>query len=306
MKTVNEKKLYEIALELVKRSCTGITPDALLLLKRAYQNERNLAAKKMLETMIRNAELATETSKPVCQSPGYPVVYTKIGCDVKIDADIQKTFQKAIIESTRRGYLRPSIVHPITRKNPGDNSGVGIPDVEIELDPNLNYADFTISFKGCGSEIANVLRVLTPAQVGKDGVGIKKLVLESTVAAGGIPCPPVAIGIGIGGQMHYAAKLSRKAVSVREWTDTNPNVELARLESDLLLAVNSLGIGPAGVGGDTTALAVKVEMADTHTAICPVAINFHCWAARRSGARIYPDGNVKFKEDMYQLKKEVV
>jgi fumarate hydratase subunit alpha len=299
VKTVDEKSLYEIALELVKRSCTGIAPDAMLLLKRAYQKERNLAAKKMLETMISNAELATKEGKPVCQSPGYPVVYAKIGYDIKLDTDIQKIFQKAIIESTKKGYLRPSIVHPITRKNPGDNSGVGVPDVEIELDPSIDYADFIISFKGCGAELANVVRVFTPAQVGEGGIGIKKFVLESVIAAGGIPCPPVAIGIGIGGQMHYATKLSRKAVSIREWTDTNPNVELARLENELLSAVNSLGIGPAGVGGDTTTLAVKVEMVDTHTAICPVAINFHCWVARRSRVRIYSDGSVKFKENTY-------
>jgi fumarate hydratase subunit alpha len=299
---LNYKTLYGVALGLVMRSCTTIAPDALILLKHAYLNERNLVAKRMLEAMIHNAELAAETCRPVCQSPGYPVVYAKIGPDIKIEADIQKTFQKAIVESTREGYLRPSIVHPITRRNSGDNSGVGIPDVETLLEPDLEYAEFAISFKGCGSEVANVLRVLTPAQVGRDGAGIKRLVLESAVAAGGIPCPPVAIGVGIGGQIHYAAKLSRKAVSVRDWTDTNPNEELARLESSLLAAVNSLGIGPAGVGGDTTALTVKVEMVDTHTAICPIAINFHCWTARRSGARIYPDGSVKFREDIHQRK----
>lgn len=298
MKLLDEKFLYDIALELVKRSCTGIAPDAMTLLKRAHSNERNLAAKKMLETMIKNAELAKKTNKPVCQSPGYPVVYVRIGQAVKVEANIQKIFQKAIVESTKKGYLRPSIVHPITRKNPGDNSGVGVPDLEVELDPDVEYAEFIVSFKGCGSELANVLRVLTPAQLGKNGLGIKKLVLESTIAAGGIPCPPTAIGIGIGGQMHHAAKLSRKAVSVREWTDINPNQELAKVEDDLLTSVNSLGIGPAGIGGDTTALTVKVEMASTHAAICPVAINFHCWTARRSEVRIYSDGSVKFKEDV--------
>jgi fumarate hydratase subunit alpha len=162
--------------------------------------------------------------------------------------------------------------------------------VEIELIPEADYADFIISFKGCGAELANTIKVLTPAQVGKEGIGIKRLVLESAIKAGGIPCPPVAIGIGIGGQMHYAAKLSRKAVSVRKWTDKNPNPDLAALEEDLLTAVNSLGLGPAGIGGDTTALTVKAEMVDTHTAICPVAINFHCWTARRNGVRIYSDG----------------
>ena len=294
MRTINERTLLETALEVVRMSCTGIAPDAMELLKRAHVNERNNAAKKLLETMIRNAELAAAMDKPVCQSPGYPVVYATLGSDIKLEANIQSVFGEAIIELTKKSYLRPSMVHPITRKNPGDNSGMGIPDVEVELAPDADYADFIISFKGCGAELANVLRVLTPLQVGRGGIGIKKLVLESVVDAGGIPCPPVAIGIGIGGQIHYAAKLSRKAVSVREWTDTNSNEEVATLEKDLLAAVNALGIGPAGIGGDTTALTVKAEMVSTHTAICPVAVNFHCWIARRGGARIHSDGSVTY------------
>jgi len=294
MKIIDEKTLFEAASEMVKRSCTRITPDAMELLKRSYANERNTAAKKLLETMIRNAELAMETGKPVCQSPGYPVVYATLGGDVKLEANIQRVFQNAIIKSTKMGYLRPSIVHPITRKNLGNNSGRGVPDIEIEYNPEANYIDFIISFKGCGAELANVLKVLTPAQVGRNGMGIKKLILESVIQAGGMPCPPVAIGIGIGGQTHYAAKLSRKAVSTRKWTDRNPDDELATLEEELLELVNSLRIGPAGIGGDTTALAVKIEMADTHVAICPVAVNFHCWTARRDGARIYSDGSIEY------------
>lgn len=293
MKTISARTLFEMALEVVKTSCTGIAPDAMELLRSAYVNERNIAARKLLETMIHNAELATAMDMPVCQSPGYPVVYATLGGDIKLEANVQKVFGEAIIELTKKGYLRPSMVHPITRKNPGDNSGVGVPDVEVELTPDADYADFIISFKGCGAELANVLRVLTPLQVGRGGIGIKKLVLESVVNAGGIPCPPVAIGVGIGGQIHYAAKLSRKVVSIREWTDTNSHEKVATLEKDLLDAVNALGIGPAGIGGDTTALTVKAEMVSTHTAICPVAVNFHCWTARRGGARIHSDGSVR-------------
>jgi fumarate hydratase subunit alpha len=295
VKVIDDKTLFEVAFELIKRSCVGIAPDAMELLRKAYVNERNVAAKSILETMISNAELATTENKPVCQSPGYPVVYATLGGDVKLEAGIQIVFQKALIEATKSGYLRPSMVHPITRKNSGDNSGIGVPDVEIEYAPEADYADFIVSFKGCGAELPDVLKVLTPAQIGKKGVGVKRLLLESVVNAGGIPCPPVAIGIGIGGQIHYAAKLSRKAVSVRKWTDVNPNRELATIGKELLESVNSLGIGPAGIGGDTTALTVKVEMVSTHTAICPVAINFHCWTARRSGVRIYPDGSVIFE-----------
>ena len=109
-----------------------------------------------------------------------------------------------------------------------------------------------------------------------------------------MPCPPSAIGIGIGGQMDVAAKLSREAISTRDWRDKNPDPQLNQLEEELLANINRLGIGPAGIGGATTCLAVKIGMAATHTAICPVAINFHCWVARRIGIRLYPDGRREF------------
>jgi fumarate hydratase subunit alpha len=297
LRTIDEKTLLETALDMVHRSCTGISPDAMKLLKEAKSRERNKAAKRLLETMITNSELATELDKPVCQSPGYPVVYATLGEDIRLEADIRKVFKKAIVKLTKEGYLRPSMVHPLTRVNPGDNSGAGMPDLEIEQAPNADYAEFIISFKGCGAELGNITRILTPAQVGKDGSGIRRLVLESVVKAGGIPCPPIALGLGIGGQMHYAAKLSRKTIGVRDWTDTNPDTYLAKFEKELLEQVNSLGIGPAGIGGDTTALTVKVEAVSTHTAICPIAINFHCWTARRRGTRIYTDGSL---EQLYQ------
>lgn len=300
-RVIDEKTLYEIALNLVKRSSIGIAPDALVLLKKAYLTEKNPVAKKMLETMIRNVEVSVEKNIPVCQSPGFPVVYVKMG-SIKLNTNIEKVFQKAIAKLTKEGYLRPSIVHPITRKNTGDNSGKGVPDIEIEIDPDSEYTEILVSFKGCGAELPNTAKVLTPAEVGENGIGIKRLVLESVVNACGIPCPPVAIGIGIGGQLHCAAKLSRKAVSIREWTDVNPDRELAEMELELLRLVNSLGIGPAGIGGDTTALTVKIGMAYTHTAICPVVVNFHCWVARRSTVRLFPDGSVVFREDEYREK----
>jgi fumarate hydratase subunit alpha len=278
----------------VRRSCTRIAPDVLELLKRAYKDERSPAAKSMLEAMIRNAELACEEDKPVCQSPGYPVVYVRFGGQLQLRTEVRGAFQKALTRATRLGYLRPSIVHPITRENPGDNSGIGVPDVEMEYLPDGDCIELVVSFKGCGAELANIQKVLTPADVGRDGKGIRRLLLESVINAGGIPCPPVAIGLGIGGQIHYAAKISRKVISTRQWTDNNPDKELNSLEMSLLKDVNALGIGPAGVGGKTTALAVKVGMVSTHTAICPVAINFHCWTGRRSGARINADRSVEY------------
>jgi fumarate hydratase subunit alpha len=294
LNTIDEKTLSSAALELVRRSSTGLAPDVLELLRIAHKREDNAPAKTMLATMIKNAELATSENKPICQSPGYPVVYAKLGGNVALRTPLQKVFQDALIDSTKSGYLRPSIVDPITRRNSGDNSGIGVPDVELEYLPDSNYLELVISFKGCGAELANVAKVLMPSEVGADGSGIKKLVLESMINAGGIPCPPVGIGIGIGGQTHYAAKLSRRAIGARRWNDTNLVPQLDALEKDLLSSINGLGIGPAGVGGRTTTLAVKVEAVSTHTAICPVAINFHCWVARRCGARIYADKRVEY------------
>ena len=140
--------------------------------------------------------------------------------------------------------------------------------------------------------MGNALQIMTPAKLGKNLTGMKRFILETAIKAGGKPCPPFGIGIGIGGQMDICSKLSRKAISTRRWDDVNQDPELAALERELKDAINSLGLGAAGTGGDTVCLAVKIERAHTHTAIAPVAINFHCWVARRAGIRIY-DGRVE-------------
>ncbi|GAH39514.1 unnamed protein product [marine sediment metagenome] len=186
------------------------------------------------------------------------------------------------------------MVHPLTRKNTGDNSGAGVPNIELEYDSALSFVELVISFKGCGAELGNAVKIFTPAQIGENAKGIKEFVIDTVIKAGGKPCPPFALGIGIGGQMDVAAKLSRRAVSTRKWTDHNPDPDLAAMEEELLDKINQLGIGPGGIGGKSTALAVKIGMSYTHTAICPVALNFHCWVARRAGMRIYPDGKIQY------------
>ena len=137
------------------------------------------------------------------------------------------------------------------------------------------------------------MEIMTPAKLGNGLVGLKRLVLDTVIKAGGKPCPPYGVGIGIGGQMDVACKMSRRAISTRRWDDCNPDPELAALEEELLDAINQLGLGAAGTGGDRSCLAVKIQRAHTHTAIAPVAINFHCWVARRAGVRIHQDGAVE-------------
>lgn len=274
---------------LIRESCIAVSPDVKELLHETVAKETSSSAKEMVRTMIDNVELAGEKKKPVCQSPGFGTVYISFGDSTGI-LDIQTAFREAIVESTKKGYLRPSMVHPLTRENSGDNSGVGVPNFELEFIPEQEYIEVVVSFKGCGAELGNAMKIMTTAMLGKDYSGFKKFVVETALAAGGKPCPPYGIGIGIGGQMDIACKLARRAISTRDWRDTNEDPMLAGLEEELCAKVNSLKIGPAGIGGEVSCLAVKIGMTSTHTAILPVAITFHCWVVRRGGIRFYRDG----------------
>jgi fumarate hydratase subunit alpha len=289
---LDDKKTYEMAKGLIQQSCTSISPDVMAIIRERVALEDTESAKNMLLTMLENAEMAASLDKPLCQSPGFPTIYVTFGKDVLL-GNLPDIFGQALVEMTNKGYLRPSIVNTITRVNTGDNSGPGVPNFEYEYNPAIDYVEIIISFKGCGAELGNTMKIFTAKQMGPGAIGLKKLVLETVLKAGGIPCPPIGLGIGIGGQMDVAAKLSRKAISVRSWNDRHKDPFLDNFEQELLENINKLGIGPAGIGGRTTALAVKAEMAYTHTAIAPVAISFHCWAARRAGLRIYSDGRTE-------------
>ncbi len=276
------------------RAVTEISADVKALVRKALDGETNETAKSMLSSMLENLEVAKAQDKAVCQSPGYPTTWISYGGS-NFPAYAEDVLKEALGEATQKGYLRPSIVDPLTRHNPGNNTGKGVPNIEYQYHPGQEYIDFIISFKGCGAELGNAMKIFTTAnlQLDKDFQGLKRFVLETAIHAGGKPCPPFGIGIGIGGQMDIASKLSREAISTRNWSDVNPDPLLARLENELRDNINSLGLGAAGTGGDTVCLAVKIASAATHTAIAPVAINFHCWVARRAGIRIYNDGRIE-------------
>lgn len=278
---------------LIQRVFTTISPDAKYLLRKACDEETEATSRKFLKIYLENVHIAEKQKKPVCQSPGLPAIYIKHGDNMPHIINLLKeTIRRTIISSSKAGFLRPSVVNPLSRKNTGDNNGIGIPYVELEYDSSVKFVETIISFKGCGAELGNALKIFTPAEVGKNAKGIKKFVIDTVINANGKPCPPFSLGIGIGGQMHDAARLSRHAVSTRKWTDKNTDSVLAAMEEELLHKINQLGIGPGGIGGRHTALSVNIAMNYTHSAICPVAVNFHCWVARRSGIRIYPDGNI--------------
>ena len=255
-------------------ACT-ILPDGVLdALKRARQIEETQAGRDVLDQLIQNAEIAHSERIPICQDTGLTLVFVELGQDVHVTGG---GLHDAINEGVRRGYeegyLRKSIVrHPLDRTNTGDNTPAVI-HTEIVPGDGLRI---TVAPKGGGSENMSAVRMLKPS----DGVeGVTRFVVDTVRDAGSNPCPPLIVGVGLGGTLEKAAILSKKAI-LREVGKPSANPTDAKLEDDLLEAVNATGVGPGGLGGRVTALAVHVESHPCHIASLPVAVTLQCHAAR--------------------------
>jgi fumarate hydratase subunit alpha/L(+)-tartrate dehydratase alpha subunit len=208
-------------------------------------------------------------------------------------ARIYEALKAGTERATLEHPLRSNAVHTITRENTGPNTGYRLPIVHWDFVADWDGLDVKCVPKGSGSENMSFLKMCVPA----DGVkGIKQFVLESIVGAGGKPCPPGIVGVGIGGSADYAMYLAKEAIT-RPVGTTNPDPEVAKLERELFELLNETGIGPMGLGGDVTALACHVEHADTHMTLNPVAVNYQCWAARRATAHVAADGQVEYDRE---------
>ncbi len=263
------ERLVKVVEQLIVKAHTEIPEDVEKALRIAYEAEESEIARKNLGIILENLEIAKKSGVPICQDTGLPIFFVEIGRDLRLDFDIKKVVSVAIRNMTQK-ILRPNAVHPMTRANSGDNTGLGVPIVNCEIvdGDRLRIVYFP---KGAGSENVSMLRMLLPMEARR----IKDFVVEVVANAMGLPCPPVIVGLGIGGSFDLSAKLAKKALLRR--LDSMNDFEL-----EILDAVNDLGIGPMGLGGKTTALAVLSEIAHCHTASLPVAVNIQCWANRRA------------------------
>ncbi|HDN74190.1 MAG TPA: fumarate hydratase [Archaeoglobus sp.] len=256
--------------EILRKAHTELPEDVVKAVKIAYEREDSEIARKNLEAILENVEAAKKLGVPICQDTGIPVFFVEIGKELNLDFDLGLAISDGVRRATREIPLRPNAVHPITRVNSGDNTGDGVPVINVEFVDGDGLRIVAMP-KGAGSENTSTMRMMLPTEVRK----IKNFVVETVARAGGKPCPPIIIGLGIGGVFDVSTKLAKKALlrNVLEMND---------FELEILDAVNSLGIGPMGLGGKTTALAVLSEVAYCHTASLPVAINIQCWANRRA------------------------
>lgn len=284
-----ESLIEDTALNLLRLAAIKLPEDIKEALERAYSLETHPIGKLQLMNIFENLKLAEEMNVPLCQDTGTISFYLRAGLSFRGLGRIEKALLRAVRKATCEIPLRPNSVDFFTEENTGDNTGRYLPHINWEITDG-EHLDITVLLKGGGSENACALRMLNPS----DGLdGVKRFVIESVISAGGKPCPPTIIGIGLGGGADIAMDLAKRAL-LKPLNEENPNKVVAELERELYRAINMTGIGPMGLGGDITALAVKIEYAHRHPASYPVAVAFQCWAVRRASARIYPNGDIEY------------
>ena len=285
---VDLQAVEEVAKALYIRAVKVLPADVKAGFGRLSSTETQAGARGILATLVKNIEVAEATDNLTCQDTGIPIYNVTLGRGVQVDGvDLEAAIRRGCERATREHPLRSSVVHPITRVNQHSSCGIRVPVVHVAFSEAPEELAIEMVPKGSGSENNTFLRMAVPAE----GIAaVKAFVIDSVLSAGGKTCPPTIVGVGIGGSADLCVHLAKVAATSRPLGSRCPDPEGAKLEEELTAAVNRLGVGPQGLGGDSTAFAVHVELAATHITMNPVAVNMQCHAARRATARITPAG----------------
>jgi len=275
MKEISSNQVIDLVEKLCIDANCFLNKDIEQELSKRLDSEESPLGKNVIETIIENAKIAREERIPICQDTGMSVVFVELGTDLHFSGDLEGAINEGVRRGYKKGYLRNSVVRdPVDRVNTQDNT----PAVIHYSITTSDKIKITVAPKGFGSENMSALAMLTPS----DGIeGIKKFIIDTVSKAGGNPCPPVIVGVGVGGTMEKCALLSKEAL-LRPVGSVNENEFWRGVEKELVEKINSLGIGPAGFGGKTTALSVNIETFPTHIAGLPVAVNIGCHATRHA------------------------
>ena len=273
MRTIRAEEITKAVHELVLSACSDLGEDVENALLRALDTERDPNGRDILGQLVENLRLARAAGRPCCQDTGMAVVFADVGQDVHIEGGgLFEAVENGVRGAYKEGYLRKSVLHPLSRENTGDNTP---PVLHTEIVPGETLT-LQVAPKGFGSENAGALAMLKPS----DGVGgIERFVVDTVARTGAFACPPLVVGVGVGGTMEKAALVAKRQL-LRDVGAPAVDPAVAALEARLLERINALGIGPMGLGGDTTALAVHAGLYPTHIAGLPVAVNIQCHAAR--------------------------
>lgn len=280
MREITAKEIVKEVARLCQEANFSLSLDVVAALKKAKEAEESPLGKEILSQMLANARLAEKESIPICQDTGLAVIFVELGQEVQVKGDLVKAINEGVGRGYKEGYLRKSVIRDpfFERQNTTDNTPALI---DIEIVPG-DKIKITMLAKGGGSEAVGQARVLKLSQ-GTEG--FKKFVIDVVEQAGPNPCPPTVIGVGLGGSLSLAALMAKKAL-LRPIGQANRDDRIAKLEKELLEEINKLGIGPGGLGGRVTSLAVHIETYPSHIANVPVAVDISCYALRRKEATL--------------------
>ncbi len=284
---IDLQAVEETAKELYIRALKVLPPDIKQGFDRLERSETGATARRVLATMVQNIAVAEQTDNLLCQDTGVPIYNLWIGKGVEVDGQaLKQAIRRGCERATREYPLRSSVVHPLTRKNEHTSCGIEVPVIHIDFSDEPENLRIEMIPKGSGSENNSFLKMAVPA----DGIAaIKTFVIDCVLAAGGKTCPPTIVGVGLGGTSDLAVALAKRAAT-RPLGSRCQDAAGAELEQQLSVAVNQLGVGPQGLGGDATAFAVHIELAATHITMNPIAVNMQCHSARRARADFTPAG----------------
>ncbi len=284
---VDLSEVEDAARELYIRALKILPPDIKQGFARLDAGETDHTAKSVLNTMLANIRVAEDTDNLLCQDTGIPIYNVRIGRDTQLDGHaLKQAIRRGCERATREYPLRSSVVHPLTRKNEHSSCGIEVPVIHVDFSDIPETLEIEMVPKGSGSENNSFLKMAIPAE-GIDA--IKTFVIDCVIAAGGKTCPPTIVGVGVGGTSDLCIALAKRAAT-RPLGSRSSDADAALLEAQLSAAVNLLGVGPQGLGGDSTAFAVHIEVAATHITMNPVAVNMQCHSARRARATFTPAG----------------
>jgi tartrate/fumarate subfamily iron-sulfur-dependent hydro-lyase alpha chain len=284
---IDLQAVEEAAKALYIRALKELPPDIKRGFGRLQAGESGSTARQVLATMVTNIEVAERTDNLLCQDTGVPIYNVWIGRGVTVDGfALKQALRRGCERATREYPLRSSVVHPLTRKNEHSSCGIEVPVIHVDFIDAPERLEIEMVPKGSGSENNSFLKMAIPAE-GIDA--IKTFVVDCVLSAGGKTCPPTIVGVGLGGTSDLAVALAKRAAT-RELGTHCADPDGAALEAQLSAAVNQLGVGPQGLGGDSTAFAVHIELAATHITMNPIAVNMQCHSARRARATFTPQG----------------
>lgn len=280
------------------KAASDLPPAVVQAINAANRRETVTAAKAQLDTILKNIEISKTKCNSICQDPGVPVFDIKIGSKFPLDFDIKTILTDVTAKVTKNIPLRQNICHPLTKINTKTNTGYDLPFIYYKYIYGADYLEITGMLRGGGAAFRSGVYSLAPTAPRIEG--IKKLVFDHVAMAGGIPCPPTVVGVGLGGTPDIALYLAFEALRRNPVGSYHPEADIAELEKVLFEALNDTGIGTMGLGGNTTVLGVHVDYCGSHIATHPVGIAFSCWPNRYATARLYADGRVEWITHMQE------